>query len=58
MKNWIRLLLQGEEPISNKEFFKTTLKKAIKNDKTYNEVIDKYLTGNLTVENMKKLWAK
>jgi hypothetical protein len=58
MKNWIRLLLQGEEPISNKEFFKTTLKKAIKNDKTYNEVIDKYLTGNLTVENMKKLWAE
>lgn len=58
MKNWIRLLLQGKEPISNKDFFKTTLKKAIKNDNIYNDVIDKYLTGNLTVENMKKLWTE
>jgi len=58
MKKWIRLLLQGEEPISNKDFFKTTLKIAIKNDNIYNDVIDKYLTGDLTVENMKKLWTE
>ncbi len=56
MQKWIRLLLRGEEPISNKDFFKTTLKKAINNENMYNAVVDKYLTGNLTVENMKKLW--
>ncbi len=56
MQKWIRLLLQGDEPISNKDFFKTTLKKAINNDKKYNDIIAKYLTGGLTVQNMKKLW--
>ncbi|NJN78526.1 MAG: M1 family metallopeptidase, partial [Saprospiraceae bacterium] len=39
MKTWIRLLLQGVEPISDKIFFKTTLKEAINNDKIYNDVI-------------------
>ncbi len=58
MKNWIRLLLQGEVPISNKDFFKSTLKKAINNDKKYNDVVAKYLTGDLTVENMKRLWIE
>lgn len=58
MKKWIRLLLHGEEPISNKDFFKSTLKKAINNDKIYNDIISKYLIGDLTVENMKKLWTE
>jgi len=58
MQQWIRLLLQGEEPISNKDFFKSTLKKAINNDEKYNDVVDKYLTGELTVENMKKIWVE
>ncbi len=58
MRNWIRLLLQGKEPISNKDFFKTKLKKAINNDKKYNDVVAKYLTGNLTVKHIKKLWVE
>lgn len=56
MQNWIRLLLQGVEPNSDKTFFKNTLKKATNNEKKFNEVVNKYLTGEMTVENMRLLW--
>lgn len=56
MQDWIRLLLQGEEPLSNKDFFKSTLSKAINDPELYNKVIQEYLTGNSTLQNMKKLW--
>uniref|UniRef100_UPI0040497349 hypothetical protein n=1 Tax=Flavobacterium sp. TaxID=239 RepID=UPI0040497349 len=56
MQNWIRLLLHGVEPISDKTFFKNTLKKATNNEKKFNEVVNKYLTGEMTVENMRLLW--
>lgn len=58
MKQWIRLLLQGEECISNKVFFETTLKKAINNNELYNKIVQKYLTSDSTVENIKILWEK
>lgn len=58
MKQWIRLLLQGEECISNKAFFETTLKKAVNNNELYNKIVQKYLTGDSTVENMKILWGE
>ena len=58
MQKWIKLLLHGEESISDKEFFKTTLKKAVNNDKLYNNVVEKYLSGNSTVINMKIAWEK
>jgi hypothetical protein len=58
MQNWIRLLLQGVDPISDKTFFKNTLKKAINNEKKFNEVVNKYLTGKMTLENMRLLWEK
>ena len=58
MMQWIRLLLQGEECISNKAFFKTTLKEAINNNELYNKIVQKYLTSNSTVENIKILWEK
>lgn len=56
MQNWIRMLLQGEEPISDKIFFKNTLEIATDNEKKFNEILDKYLTGKMTVENMRALW--
>ena len=58
MKQWIRLLLQREECISNKAFFETTLKKAVNNNELYNKIVQKYLTGDSTVENMKILWGE
>lgn len=56
MQNWIRMLLQGEDPISDKIFFKNTLEIATDNEKKFNEILDKYLTGKMTVENMRALW--
>lgn len=56
MQNWIRMLLQGEDPISDKIFFKNTLEIATDNKKKFNEILDKYLTGKMTVENMRALW--
>ncbi len=55
MQNWIRMLLQREDPISDKIFFKNTLEIATDNEKKFNEILDKYLTGKMTVENMRAL---
>ncbi|WP_321297348.1 M1 family aminopeptidase [Marinifilum fragile] len=50
MQKWIRSLLIGETPVSNKEFFQSTLKKVINNDNQFESIKNKYLIGSETIK--------
>lgn len=55
MKEWIRFLLQDNNPISDKEFLEQTLKIAINNEKVFLDITNKYFYGNKTIENINKI---
>lgn len=56
MKKWIQLLLKSEDAISNFDFFTSTLKQVINNDKIYNKVLSNFLIGNSTIKNINTLF--
>ena len=55
MRKWIRLLLAGETPISNKEFFQSTLKNVIKDDEKFENIKNKYLVGSETIKSINEM---
>lgn len=58
MKHWIQNLLKEDKAVSDFDFFKKTLKEAIKDDKKYSEVLTKYLSGSDTIKNINTIFKK
>lgn len=50
MYDWMRNLLQAKTTFTNYDFFLSTLKSAVKDDKKFGQIVSKYFEGDKTLE--------